>query len=183
MLVDTLDGLTGPVIGVQQNLALRFHRGGSMTHLDGSMKSPGGSHVDLALIFVELAQVYLGCRLVLIVYSDVTLAHLVSIRLGGHRWHPNCEIFPVLWDRSTWRRRWGRNGSSLNDLELRVVVPSVRLNCSVHGEGIRHILWKNSQIVSSILLEVAEIRPILPHFLNCCLNRHSLSACHHHVWR
>ena len=183
MLVNTLDGFAGPVIGVQQNLALRFHRGGSMTHLDGSMKSPGGSHVDLALIFVELTQVYLGRRLVLIVYSDVTLTHLVSIRLAHHRRHPNCEIFPVLWDRCARRRTWGRNGSSLDDLELRVVVPSIRLNCSVHCEWIRQILREHPQIVSSILLKIAEIRPILPHFLNCCLNCHCLSTCHHHVWR
>jgi len=105
-----------------------------MTHLDGSMKGARRSHVDLALIFVKLAQIYLGCCLVLLVYSDVTLTHLVGIRLGGHRRHPNREIFPMLRDSSTRRRRWGRNGSSLYDLELRVVIPSILLHLGVECE-------------------------------------------------
>jgi len=153
-----------------------------MTHLDGSMKGARGSHVDLALIFVKLAQIYLGCCLILLVYSDVTLTLLVSIRLGRHRRHPNCEIFPMLGDRSTRWRRWGRNGSSLDDLELRVVIPSIHLRLTVEGKRLRHILREHSQIIGSVLLEVAEISAILPHFIDCCLNRHCLSRCHHHVW-
>ena len=114
-----------------------------MTHLDGCMKGAWGSHVDLALVFVKLAQIYLGGCLVLLVHSDVTLTHLVSIRLGGHRRHPNCEIFPMLGDRSTRRRRWGRNSSSLYDLELRVVIPSTPLRLTVEGKRLRHILREN----------------------------------------
>jgi hypothetical protein len=105
-----------------------------MTHLYSSINSARGCHFDLALIFVELAQVYLGRCLVLFVSRDVTLAHLVSIRLSRHWRHPNCEIFPMLWDRSIRRRGWGRNGSSLDDLELRVVIPGIGVHLSVESE-------------------------------------------------
>ena len=153
-----------------------------MAYLYSSMKGAWRRrHINLALIFVKLAQIYLGCCLVLLVHSNVSLTHLIGIRLSGHRRHSNSEIFPLLWDRCTRRRRWRRNGSSLDDFELRVVIPSIWLHLCVECKRLRHILRENPQIVSRILLKVAEICPIPPHFLQCCLNCHRLSASHHHV--